>query len=92
MRDFLVRSLNKIIWLVFIAMLIGTCIGAIVALQAHIIISILVFLGGLLASIFVAGSFFVATGIYELCLGIYNNTARTALALEALAGADPQDD
>jgi hypothetical protein len=39
---------------------------------------------------FIAGSFFVATGIYELCLGIYNNTARSADALEALAGVDPK--
>ena len=89
MRDFLVRSLNKIIWLVFIAMIVGTCVGAIIALQAHIIVAGLVFLGGVLLSIFIAGSFFVATGIYELCLGIYNNTARSADALEALAGVDP---
>ncbi|MFT6022758.1 MAG: putative membrane protein [Ascidiaceihabitans sp.] len=90
MRDFLVRSLNKIIWLVFIAMMVGTCTGAIIALTQHVFLGAVVFLGGLLLSMFIAGSFFVATGIYELCLGIYNNTARSADALEALAGVDPK--
>ncbi|MDG1472981.1 MAG: hypothetical protein P8Q26_15665 [Ascidiaceihabitans sp.] len=89
MRDFLVRSLNKIIWLVFIAMIIGTIAGALIALSQHIVLGVLVFFGGLLLSMFIAGSFFVATGIYELCLGIYNNTACSADALEALAGVDP---
>ena len=43
--------------------------------------------GGLILATFSAGLFFLATGLYELAIGIYNNTQRTAAALEALAGA-----
>ena len=90
MRDFLVRSWNTIIWLVFSFMVIGTLIGAAIAFSQEAIIGIFVLLGGLVASVFVAGTCFLATGLYELSLGIYNNTTRTADALEILAGAPPE--
>ncbi|WP_299689727.1 hypothetical protein [uncultured Tateyamaria sp.] len=89
MRDFLVRSLNTIIWLVFSFMVIGTLVGATLAFFEAAILGVIVLLAGLVASVFVAGTCFLATGLYELSLGIYNNTTRTANALEILAGAPP---
>lgn len=87
MRDFLVRSLNTIIWLVFAFMVIGTFIGATVAFFEAPFLGAVILVTGLVASVFVAGTCFLATGLYELSLGIYNNTTRTADALEVLAGA-----
>ncbi|MEO1398854.1 MAG: hypothetical protein AAFU56_08330 [Pseudomonadota bacterium] len=89
MRDFLVRSLNTIIWLVFSFMVIGTLIGAAIAYSEAAVLGVLVLLAGLVVSVFVAGTCFLATGLYELSLGIYNNTTRTAEALEILAGTPP---
>ena len=90
MRDFLVRSLNTIIWVVFVLMVIGTLFGAALAFANEAILGLLVLVGGLVVAVFFAGTCFLATGLYELSLGIYNNTARTAQALELLAGAPPE--
>ncbi len=91
MRDFLVRSLNMIIWMVFILMVIGTIGGAVVAVSQSPILGALVLVAGLIVSVFVAGTCFLGTGLYELSIGIYNNTTRTAAALEALAGTTPTE-
>ncbi|NBT31747.1 MAG: hypothetical protein EBT13_07540 [Rhodobacteraceae bacterium] len=87
MRDFLVRSLNKIIWIVFFVILIASAIGGLIAFFKTPILGIAIMVGGLILATFSAGLFFLATGLYELAIGIYNNTQRTAAALEALAGA-----
>lgn len=89
MRDFLVRSLNMIIWMVFVLMVIATLAGSVLAFSQAGLLGVLVLVAGLIISVFVAGTCFLGTGLYELSIGIYNNTTRTAAALEALAGTTP---
>ncbi len=79
MRDFFIESLGKIISVLIILMGIGVIVGGIGAIfQGN-------FLGGL--GILIGGSIYVVVlgGFLYLALGVYDNTKRTAEAVEKLA-------
>lgn len=85
MRDMIVRSLNVIIWIVFAAMIMGSLFGGAMLFSSNPFGGFIFAIGGCVFSVFSAGIFFLATGIYELLIGIFNNSERTANALEAVS-------
>lgn len=81
MRDFFIRSLEKLITVLVVFMCLGVVAGSIaVMLNPE---------GGLLAAIgvLIGGGLYVILlgGMMYLFLGIYDNTKRTAAAVERLA-------
>jgi hypothetical protein len=78
MRDFVIKSLDVIIWIVAAFFVLGGVIGGLIALVNGQMQGLaLIILGPLYAIVF-AGWIFLA-------IGTYNNTKRTADAIEKLA-------
>ena len=81
MRDFFINSLEKIVTVIILLMVIGVVLSGFGAMfNAQ---------GGLLAglAVWVFGGIYVLImgGMLYLALGIYDNTRRTAAAVEALS-------
>ena len=79
MRDKIIKSLDIIIWVIAtIMVLAGLIVGLFMLAQGQVMGIGLIF-GGVFYAILFAGSFF-------LLIGVYNNTKRTAEAVEKMAG------
>jgi len=81
MRDFFISSFEKLVSLIVVLMVIGTVILAIAAMaspEGGFIPALLVLVVGSLYTIMMGGMLYLA-------LGVYNNTKRTAEAVEILA-------
>jgi len=82
MGNFFISAFEKLVGVVVVLLLIGVAIGAIFALVEPmggcLLPALLVLIGGSLYVILIGGSLYLA-------LGIYNNTKRTAEAVERLA-------
>ncbi|MCU0800864.1 MAG: hypothetical protein MUD11_03665 [Rhodobacteraceae bacterium] len=78
MRDFVIRSLDVLIWVVGGVIAIGGIIGGLLAIgQGQMQGLLFIILAPIYAIIF--------CGMFLLAIGVYNNTRRTAEALEKLA-------
>lgn len=77
MREFVIKSLDVLVWVVTGLIAIGGAIGGMVAIGQGEPGGILIIFIALLYAVIFAGSFFLFKGIYE-------NTKRTAEALEKL--------
>ena len=85
MRDFFIRSLELIINVVVVIGAIAVVVGAGVVMfspQGGFLRGLFTLLGGTLYLLMVGGVFYLG-------LGIYNNTRRTAEAVEALSRREP---
>jgi len=92
MRDFFVRFLNLFIWLGFAFIVLASVISGFGVIFSGSLFGVLIIVGGTMAGFLFVGMGFLITGLYELNVGIYNNTAKTAEALELLAGIEQQQD
>ncbi|QDY70426.1 hypothetical protein [Qingshengfaniella alkalisoli] len=84
MRDFFIRSLEKLVGLIVILSIIGVVIGSVSAMfvpDGGFLAGLAVLVGGTIYIILLGG------GLY-LGLGIYDNTRRTAEALMNRNAAD----
>lgn len=79
MREMIIRSLDMIVWVVAALMAIVGIIAGLAALAQGEIAGLAIMIGGLLYAVVFAGTFF-------LLIGVYNNTGRTADAVEKMAG------
>jgi hypothetical protein len=78
MRDFVIKSLDVLIWIVGGLFAVGGILGGLYAvLNGEIGGLAFIVLGPIYAIIF--------CGMFLLAIGVYNNTRRTAEALEKLA-------
>ena len=81
MRDFFISSFEKLVSVIVILLMLGTVVGAVGASMTPdggLLFGVAVLIGGGLYTILVGGMLYLA-------LGIYNNTKRTAEAVEQLA-------
>ena len=78
MRNFVIKSLEMIIWIVAALIAIGGVIMGLMSLGYDPLTGILLIIGGPLYAILFSGMFFVMIGTYE-------NTKRTAEACESMA-------
>ena len=78
MRDMIIKSLDIIVWIVAFVIAAGGVIGGVLALANGQPQGLAFIIIGPLYAIIFAGMIFVA-------IGIYNNTKRTAEAIEKLA-------
>ena len=78
MRNFVIKSLELIIWIVAGLVAIAGVILGLIALGSGEIAGLLFIIGGPLYAVLLSGMFFVMIGTYE-------NTKRTAEAVERLA-------
>jgi hypothetical protein len=78
MREFVIKSLDILIWVVGgLIALIGVGAGLFALVQGQVQGLLLIILGPLYAILF--------CGMFLLAVGVYNHTKRTAEALEKLA-------
>jgi hypothetical protein len=78
MRQTIINSLDVLIWVFGGLVAIGAVIGGLAALAQGEMVGIAIIIGGLVYAVMIMGVFF-------LIIGIHNNTARTADAVEKLA-------
>ncbi len=78
MRNTIIRSLDVIVWIIAIFIAGGGVIAGLIAIANGQMEGIAFIIGGPLYAIIFAGFIFVA-------IGIYDNTKRTAEAIEKLA-------
>ncbi len=79
MRDFFIGSLEKLITIIVVLLVIGTVIGALAAMaQQGILAGVAVLVAGSVYSVLVGGMLYIGVGIYD-------NTKRTADAVERLS-------
>lgn len=78
MRNFVIKSLELIIWIVAGLVTLAGVIGGLLALAQGEPIGVLLIIGGPIYAILLSGMFFVMIGTYE-------NTKRTADACERMA-------
>lgn len=77
MRDFVIKSLDMLVWVVSGLIAVSGVVGGLIALGQGQFGGILIMIIALLYAVIFAGSFFLFKGIYE-------NTKRTADAMEKL--------
>lgn len=78
MRELIIKSLDMIVWFVAGLMAVGGVLGGLFALAQGEVVGLAFIIGGLVYAVVFAGGFFMAIGIYE-------NTKRTAAAVERMA-------
>jgi len=77
MRQAIINSLDILIWIIGIILALGGTIAGIVALSQGQLVGIGFIIGGILYAILMMGMFFIVIGIYQ-------NTRRTAEAIERM--------
>lgn len=78
MRDTVIKIFEVLIWVIGALYAIGGTIAGVVALAQGEIVGVALIIGGLLGAVMVMALFFIA-------IGIYDNTRRTAEAVEKLS-------
>ncbi|SIO17721.1 hypothetical protein [Vannielia litorea] len=79
MRNTIIKIFEILIWVIGGLVAIGGVIGGIVMLAQGEVVGLGVIIGGLLYAVIIMALFFIQ-------IGTYNNTRRTAEAVEKLAG------
>ena len=79
MRETIIKIFEILIWIIGALYAIGGVIGGIFVLAQGEIAGLGIIIGGLLGAVVIMALFFIQ-------IGIYNNTRRTADAVEKLAG------
>ena len=79
MRETIIKIFEILIWIIGALYAIGGVIGGLFVLAQGEIAGLGIIIGGLLGAVVIMALFFIQ-------IGIYNNTRRTADAVEKLAG------
>jgi len=79
MRETIIKIFEILIWIIGALYAIGGVIGGIFVLAQGEVAGLGIIIGGLLGAVVIMALFFIQ-------IGIYNNTRRTADAVEKLAG------
>ena len=79
MRNTIIKIFEILIWVIGALYAIGGVIGGIMVLAQGEIVGLGIIIGGLLGAVMIMALFFIQ-------IGTYNNTKRTAEAVEKLAG------
>ncbi|MCO6384363.1 MAG: hypothetical protein JXQ91_08090 [Vannielia sp.] len=79
MRNTIIKIFEVLIWVIGAIYAIGGVVGGIVVLAQGEVVGLGIIIGGLLGAVVIMAMFFIQ-------IGTYNNTRRTAEAVEKLAG------
>ena len=78
MRETIIKSLDVLVWIFAGLIAVGSVIAGLIAVGNGQYLGLLIAVGGVLEAVIFAGTFF-------MFMGVYNNTRRTAEAVEKLA-------